>query len=166
MKDELVEKYRPLVVSIANRYRHYGVPFDDLVQEGSQGILDALERYDERKGVKFSTYAYSWIKKRILGALDRETRQSLHASALHGELAADGPREEWSSRGLEILEYIDDFSELKRNVIMLTFGLDGNDVHDLRQVAEAMSMPRERVRQIREKVLRRLRVMLRRHRQR
>jgi|GEM_PF-118098 len=58
-----------LVVSIAKRYQHRGVDLADLVQEGNVGLMHAVDRFDWRRGYKFSTYATWWIRKSVLEAL-------------------------------------------------------------------------------------------------
>jgi RNA polymerase primary sigma factor len=64
-----------LVVSITRRYTASGLPLGDLVQEGNLGLLQAVEKFDWRKGCKFSTYATWWIKQAIArGAADRGAR--------------------------------------------------------------------------------------------
>jgi RNA polymerase primary sigma factor len=68
-KDEMVERNLPLVVSVARRYRGRGVPFDDLVQEGTVGLVRAVELFDHRRGLRFSTYADWWIRRSVMNAL-------------------------------------------------------------------------------------------------
>ncbi len=54
-----------LVVSVANRYAHYGLPLLDLIEEGNLGLIKAVDKYDYTKGFKFSTYATWWIRQAI-----------------------------------------------------------------------------------------------------
>ena len=68
-KEEMIESNLGLVHSLARTYRGRGVPFDDLVQEGTVGLVKAVERFDHRREVKFSTYAVWWIRRSILDAL-------------------------------------------------------------------------------------------------
>jgi RNA polymerase sigma-32 factor len=59
---ELVRSYTRLVVSTASRFRHYGLPIGDLVQEGNVGLMQAAARFEPERGVRFSTYAAWWIR--------------------------------------------------------------------------------------------------------
>jgi RNA polymerase primary sigma factor len=73
-KQQLVEANMRLVMNIAKHYRNALVPFEDLVQEGAIGLMNAVERYDPSKGYRFSTYATHWIRQAIGRAIDNKAK--------------------------------------------------------------------------------------------
>jgi RNA polymerase primary sigma factor len=100
-KQEMIESNLGLVHALARTYRGRGVPFDDLVQEGTVGLVKAVERFDHRREVKFSTYAVWWIRRSILDALagsnviripSKANRQLAAVRRAEAEVERIGPR--------------------------------------------------------------------------
>jgi RNA polymerase primary sigma factor len=100
-KEEMIESNLGLVHALARTYRGRGVPFEDLVQEGTVGLVKAVERFDHRREVKFSTYAVWWIRRSILDALagcnviripSKANRQLAAVRRAETELERNGPR--------------------------------------------------------------------------
>jgi RNA polymerase primary sigma factor len=107
-KERMINSNLRLVVHIAKRYRGHGVPFGDLIQDGVIGLNRAVEKFDYRKGFKFSTYATWWIRQAVQRSIAgqsrtirvpthvHERRQTLnrHARRLETELGRQATHEE------------------------------------------------------------------------
>lgn len=73
-KQEMTEANLRLVISVARQFSRRGLPFLDLVQEGNVGLMRAVEKFDWRRGFRFSTYAMWWIRQSMARALDTQSR--------------------------------------------------------------------------------------------
>lgn len=184
-RERLVAANLRFVVSVARRYRHRGLPFEDLVAEGNIGLLRAAERFDADRGVRFVTYAAWWIRQSILGALARKRRVdgrgrgsgrtrrrrphvSLETGARPGsraltEVLADD-RAERPDRPLQRAELrravgagLAFLPEREARVLRLYYGLDGRPALGLAEVGRELGVSRERARQLKARGLELLR---------
>jgi RNA polymerase primary sigma factor len=224
-RNEFVEANLRLVVKIANRYRNRLLPTSDLIQEGNLGLIRAVEKFDYRKGFKFSSYATWWIHQSIIRAiaeksklikvpvylndrirrLDKETRRlsrELEKDPCVNELATCLEMEEKDVLGLiqmsrepvsletqlsdmeeivlgdvledthvdrtdesvlktlmfeEIEDALRTLSPKEEMILRMRFGIGMEAEYTLEEIGNAFNISRERVRQIVEKSLKKLR---------
>ena len=151
--EEFCQNYLPLVKSIASRYKGR-VSFEDLIQEGFLGLLEAEERFDSSKKAKFSTYAFYWIKKRILEAIQKEKIQSLDSVELKEEILESPIIEKtYESEDLEMFPG-KNLTSLEQKVFKLYF----QEGKTLSQIAKELGIRREKVRQIKQLLLRKIKI--------
>src|SRR5213079_1829929 len=135
-----------LVVSVAKRYRGFGLPITDLVQEGMPGLIRAVEKFDWRRGFKFSTYGTLWIRQALQRGLQnhgRTIRLPVHVAQrqtkvrkIEGELSTKLGREptdeEIAAEAKLPVEEVSELRELTRGLTSLDqpIGEDGETAFD------------------------------------
>jgi RNA polymerase primary sigma factor len=225
LKHRLINANLRLVVAIAKHYQYRGLSLLDLIDEGNIGLIEAVERFDYRRGCRFTTYGTWWIRQAVIKALadkGRMIRIPIHmlntikkcylvAKYLTQELGRDPSREELADymhlkvEKIKLVEKLtqditsldlavdeenvtrladligdkaspapferafalalqDTLAEVLRHlsrrearIIRLRFGLDGEGPHSLEETGRLLGITRERVRQIQEKAMNKLR---------
>lgn len=188
-REQLVRSNMRLVLKISNDYRNYGMDFEDIVSNGVLGLLKAIEVFDATKG-DFSPCVSAYINKYIRMGFDqfhaihtkrydrmtREERSSCIVESLN-EKVGDGDTEfadSLASDEVSPSEAVEKASSIKamhdaidnaldsreKFVVRARYGLDGNGVLTLREIAEKLGMTHERVRQIEVSALTKLRERL------
>ncbi|MFA4854832.1 MAG: sigma-70 family RNA polymerase sigma factor [Candidatus Omnitrophota bacterium] len=225
-RKDMIRANLRLVINIAKRYMRLGTPFLDLIEEGNLGLMKAVEKFDHRKGFRFSTYAAWWIKQGITRSISEQGKMiripvymndlitkwkknkerlsqklkripsdvdiakrlklapdkveqinfwmSTTTSSLEAPIGEDSDNQVSDlvedqnaippDAGIEHLldrERIDNLlevmSEREREILDLRFGLNNAKPQTLAEVAKKMGVSRERIRQIEEAALRKLR---------
>ncbi len=143
-----------MVKAIAAQYAKYGASFDDLVQEGLIGYMEALKRFDPTKGAELTTYAPYWIKKMILQFLDNEIKfRSRTVELNEGVLGDDIMTEPEQETKINLPE---DMPFIEQNIIRQVY----EENRSLSEISDLLGIRRERIRQIKQKAMRRLRLTL------
>lgn len=177
-RQTLIEHNLRLVTHIAKTYYHPKVELMDLIQEGNLGLIEAVDRFNPEMGLRFSTFAVWWIRKRILRYLGRgedlvrldtpikgEEGEALCLSdtIMDEETILGGPACEGQDTQLEqeesrqqMLKRIERLSKREKEVLMMLYGVTEERALTPQEVAERLGVFPRSVRRIRDKALRRL----------
>src|SRR5215207_6620021 len=126
-RQRLIEKNLRLVISVAKKYRGYGLPFEDLIQEGNIGLIKAAEKFDPERGFRFSTYATWWIRQAVGRAVAdkgrtirvpvHKTQQIRKMGRTYNELSAEMGREPTDKEVAEQLKWSLDVVHTVKNIL-------------------------------------------------
>lgn len=230
-KDKMIRSNLRLVISIAKKYMNLGMPFLDLIEEGNIGLMKAVDKFNYRRGFRFSTYAAWWIRQSITRSIFDQSRtvrlpvymseliakwkktserlthkykrmptvkelaramkltmgrvnQIYHwmtrTSSLNAPIGNEGDGSiidliadtDASSTRDELNSFFDKerverlleiSNERERGVLDMRFGLTDGVVHTLAEISKRLKISRERVRQIEESALKKLRIFVEKH---
>jgi RNA polymerase primary sigma factor len=149
-KNRFITHNLKLVVSIAKDFRNMGIPFPDLIQEGNIGLARAVEKFDHRRGFKFSTYAVWWIRQAFIRAIQNHSRTIRIPSHLHDLLRKHNqvreqlerelgrePRVEELAKALDMpLDRAEQLDRLVREPVSLSADIPGTDSKTLEDVVK------------------------------
>jgi len=168
-REMLVRANMALVLAMTGKINRSGLEIEELVSDGNRGLLNAVDKFDVSKGFKFSTYAYQAILRSMYRASKQQFTHNSRYTQYDPELdegdVADEKHniEEWvgTTDLREVLSNNSAFlSPLERFVLASCFGLDSGKSRTLRKTGELVDLSNERIRQIRNESLKKLRERL------
>jgi RNA polymerase nonessential primary-like sigma factor len=144
-----IEEYLPLIKKVAKGYRNKGVELEDLIQEGFIGLIEAKRRYKEEFNVSFSKYSLYWIKKQMVEAIIRNSKQKVHLDSRVFRIVEENKEDEFLD---DRTIYLENLPEIERLILEKLF----IEEKTLKEVAKELNITREKVRQIKLKAIMRI----------
>lgn len=178
-REKLINANLKFVPTIAKQFKGCGLPFADIVEEGNVGLIRAIDRFDPKKDTKIISYAVWWIRKCIMEALDKKgmldadniddiTKQSNDIEDAYEETTMklivpekfdldDKQINNFSTTKQIVEELFDGIPERERLIVSDYYGLYGEEPKTLDEIGLEMNLTKERVRQLNEKALKKMR---------
>lgn len=176
-REALIKANLKFVPTIAKQFKGCGLPFADIIEEGNIGLIKAIDRFNPGKDNKVISYAVWWIRKCIMEAIDKkgmleaeniddlnsnnhekeENINDCNNNHLIKKIDFDEAEEVPIDTKYIIEELFDGVPERERYIISDYFGLDGNKPKTLDEIGTEFNLTKERVRQLNEKALKKMR---------
>lgn len=176
--DKLINANLKFVVNIAKKYIRNDAPLIDIISEGNMGLLNAVNKFDETKNIKFITYAVWWIKYYIQNYIERyvshenamsdkdyvfdisddtENDYAYNAKRINNEF--ENSLSILQDKQDSVNELMECLQKRELKIIMMYFGFsEGNNGKTLEEISKEMNITKERVRQIKDKALMKMRI--------
>jgi len=178
-KNKLLEANLKFVFDIAKHYTGRGLSISELISDGNMGLIKAIDKFDEKRDIKFISYAVWWIRQSIMESIKKKNIMNfvelapdetidtnfddvddIEFEENQSDFSNDGEleREERASEQIDIVSsIISKLNDRERDIIETYYGLNNKEELTLSEIGEKYNLSIERVRQIRNKSLKKLR---------
>lgn len=174
-RESLIKANLKFVPTIAKQFKGCGLPFADIIEEGNIGLINAIDRFDPKKDTKVISYAVWWIRKTIIEAIEKKSTLDIENiddynnhdnkeeenSNIIKPLCINHLLEETKETSMDYKQIIEELfegiPERERCIVSDYYGLYGDTPRTLDEIGEDLSITKERVRQLNEKALKKMR---------